>query len=307
MKNKFISFLFVILICSCQKKSAKKVSTITDSLVVDVIPFKLTKHNNIVVQAILNKTDTLHLMFHTAVNSVSVTSSASKTIKNIEWDTTTEVKSWGGKTNSRFSQTNSLKIGNIQYNTVEIWENEKSGHNTDGKFGLNFFKEYVVALNFDKNEIRLYNSLPKEVSSYFKQQLVNKDGLLFINATSKIGEEEYDNQFLIHTGYEGTVLYDDKFSSENAIGKQIDITSESELKDSYGNVLKTKKGELPEFTIANETFKKLPVGFFEGAIGRQNISIIGGDLIKRFNVFFDTNRKAIYLKTNSLKDVEYQY
>ena len=56
---------------------------------------------------------------------------------------------------------------------------------------------------------------------------------------------------MIHSGYGGSILYDDNFSAENSLGEQIKIIDEKELKDSYGNVLKTKKGILPKFTIGN--------------------------------------------------------
>jgi hypothetical protein len=44
---------------------------------------------------------------------------------------------------------------------------------------------------------------------------------------------------------------------------------EKELRDSYGNVLKTKKGKLPKSVIGKEAFKDIPAGFFEGTIRRQ--------------------------------------
>lgn len=40
----------------------------------------------------------------------------------------------------------------------------------------------------------------------------------------------------------GGLKYDDDFVNKSQIGKQIEITQEQELKDSYGNILKTKKG-----------------------------------------------------------------
>jgi hypothetical protein len=124
----------------------------------------------------------------------------------------------------------------------------------------------------------------------------NKDGLLFITGTSHIDSSKYENLFLIHSGYSGALLFDDKFSSETQIGKHIEITSEEELKDSFGNILKTKKGILPKFSLGEMQFFDVPVGFFEGTIGRQQMSVMGGGFIKQFNLIFDKNREEIYLK-----------
>jgi hypothetical protein len=80
---------------------------------------------------------------------------------------------------------------------------------------------------------------------------------------------------------------------------------EKELKDSYGNIIKTQKAILPAFKIGNTTLSHVPVGFFAGAIGRQKMSIIGGDILKRFNIIIDAQREYIYLKPNSLKKSGY--
>jgi hypothetical protein len=95
-------------------------------------------------------------------------------------------------------------------------------------------------------------------------------------------------------------LLDDKFVRENNIGQQIIITGEKKLQDAYGNVLITKRGNLPMFIMGKLQLVNVPVGFFEGAIGRQQISIIGGDILKRFNWIIDAKREYIYLKPNNL-------
>jgi len=40
-------------------------------------------------------------------------------------------------------------------------------------------------------------------------------------------------------------------------------------------------------------------------IGRQKMSILGGDVIKRFNIIIDAKRNYIYLKKNKLSKQPY--
>ncbi len=272
---------------------------------IDTIPFTLTHHNNISIQAILNKTDTVDLMFHTAASSVTVTTKTSKKLKNIEWNSKEDVNSWGGNTSARYSERNSIRIGNIEWDTIPIWETTNSGPGTDGKFGPNAFEGYAIELNFDKRILIRHKTLPKKANDFVKVPLQYKDEFMFIEGLSKIDGINYTNKFLIHSGYGGTILFDDKFVAESKIGEHIEITDEKELKDSYGNVLKTKKGKLPQFSIADINFEYIPVGFFEGTIGRQQMSVIGGDLLKRFNIIIDSTRENIYLKTNTLSNIIY--
>ena len=77
------------------------------------IPFQLTPHNNIAISTILNETDTVSLMFHTAASDVTLTEDATKKLKSLRFSGTTDgIKSWGGAENTaRYSARNSLRIG----------------------------------------------------------------------------------------------------------------------------------------------------------------------------------------------------
>lgn len=293
--NKLGLLLLGLLLYSCHVKTAEEN---TETTALHTIPFTLTAHNNISIKAVINKADTVHLMFHTAANSLDLIKEATGGISTINWDTETEVNSWGGNGTSRSSENNTLEISDLKWDSLRIWENGNSGPTTDGKFGPNLFDGKVIAINYDQREITLHKAVPSYSKDYIKMPLEAEKGFLFIEGLSTIEDDNYPNRFLIHSGYAGTILYDDKFVVDTKIGERIKIKSEKELKDSYGNILKTKKGEVPVFTIGKVDFKDMPVGFFEGTIGRQQMSVLGADLLKRFNIIVDNKREYIYLKPN---------
>ena len=262
----------------------------------DTIPFILTKANNIVIQTILNETDTLNLMFHTAQGNVSLTEKAIAQIANKSFDKSEKAITWGGEAASRYSVGNYLKIKHFEWKNITIWEDKNTGPNADGKFGPNLFQNKVIELNFDKNIMVIHSYLPELDQKYEKSDLSFKQNLMFIATQYKIKNNQYDNQVLIHSGFGGTLLLDDKFVQNNNIGAQLETISESQLKDSYGNVLKTKKAVLPYFSIGQNSFTDMPISFFEGALGRQHMSVIGGNILKRFNVFFDLQNAHFYYK-----------
>ena len=271
----------------------------------DTIAFQLTDHNNISIQATLNSADTVQLMFHTAANGVTLIEEAAGRCSSIRWNAKEEVKSWGGESKSRYSESNTLQIGVFQWEDISIWENTNSGPTTDGKFGPNLFDNKIIEIDFDNSILILHYQLPEAITGFEKLPLRYQNGFMFIDGVSTVGEQIYPNQFLIHSGYGGTILYDDQFVSESKIGLHINITDEQELKDSYGNAIKTKKGSLPNLTIGTESFNDIPVGFFEGSIGRQKMSVLGGNLLKRLNIIIEANRAHIYIKPNSLKGLPY--
>ena len=87
--------------------------------------------------------------------------------------------------------------------------------------------------------------------------------------------------------------------------ERLELTGEKKLTDSYGNVLITKQAVLPALNIRGLELTDVPAGFFKGAIGRQQMSIIGGDILKRFNIVIDATRTYIYFQPNKLSGTAY--
>lgn len=287
-----LSFLTIAISLSAQEAPSKLIAP-------DTIAFQLTEHNNLSVPAILNDQDTLQLMLHTAASGLTVITEAVSKLPSLEFADTDTVESWGGRQDSRYSQNNSLRIGQQNMDSITIWENAHSGPGTDGKFGLSFFEGKVLEIDFDRSLLIVHTRLP-EHTGFEKAELVRENGFLFLKGKAKVNKAEYENQFLIHTGYGGAILFDDEFAAKHQLGEQLEILSESELKDAYGNVLKTKKAKLPAFDLGFWALSDVPVAFFEGSIGRQKMSVVGGAMLKQFNLIFDLQNYALYLKPNTL-------
>ncbi|WP_134090928.1 aspartyl protease family protein [Olivibacter sp. XZL3] len=272
-----------------------------------IIPFLLTGYNNLSVKGVLNGTDTVALMFHTAAGSMTLTEEAVKRLSSVTFDELTHgVKSWGGQSNdSRMSKGNALKIGEETWEDLPIWENTNTGQGTDGKFGLGLFENRVVEIDFEAQKITVREALPDGIENYEKLAMVFENDNLFVEAACEVEGQIFRNKFLIHSGYSGAILLDDDFVKENAIDGKLEVIGEKELKDSYGNVLVTKKVTLPTVRIGEQELINVPAGYFQGAIGRQKMSVIGGDVLKRFNIIIDGQRQFVYLKPNRFKNDAY--
>ncbi|HAD11588.1 MAG TPA: hypothetical protein DCF33_04025 [Saprospirales bacterium] len=266
------------------------------------IPFRLTAYNNLVIPVWLNQQDTVLLMLHTAASDVTITEEAARRMKSLRFNGQADsVQSWGANANTAdFSKHNQLRVGNLLLNDLTIWKNQHSGQETDGKAGLQLFEGQVIMVDFDRKQLKTRSKLPKNTKKYQKFKLEVQDDMLFLRAICVIGSDSVAHTFLIHTGYGGTILLDDDFVKRHQLGHRIPITGEKKLSDAYGHVITTKKGTLPGFLVGDFTLKDLPVGFFEGAIGQQSISVLGSDVLKRFNWIIDAERSYIYLKPNGL-------
>lgn len=266
------------------------------------IPFRLNKQNNIVVEAQINESETLHLMLHTASSDVTLTEDSVRRLSGIAFGNDAKIQSWGGTSDSRYSTGNRLRIGALARDDVTVWENKNSGDGTDGKFGLDAFGSAVIEIDFDDARIVVHDHVPSKASGYEKIAIENDSGELYIQGVFLFGETTLPNRFLIHSGYAGGLLLDDAFASSSGIDGKIAITETSNVTDSFGHIIKVKKGIMPGFSLGGLALAEVPVGFFSGKIGRQKKSVLGGDILKRFNIIFDVSHNALYLKRRSSYD-----
>lgn len=263
------------------------------------IPFTLSKQNNIVVEVQINDAHVLNLMLHTASSDVTLTEETVQRLGDITLGNDAKIQSWGGTSDSHYSTGNRVRIGSLTRDNVTLWENKNSGEGTDGKFGLDFFGDAVVEINYDDGRIVVHDRLPGKARDYEALVLETEDGQLFVQGLCLFGEDNRANRFLIHSGYAGGLLLDDAFAASSGIDGKIAITETSSLTDSFGHVIKVQKGVMPGFSLGLLRLSNVPVGFFSGDIGRQKQSVMGGEILKQFNLIFDIGHKKLYIKRRS--------
>lgn len=260
------------------------------------IPFTLSKQNNIVVDVQINESHVVHLMLHSASSDVTLTEDAVRHLGDLTLGKAARIESWGGTSDARYSTGNRVRIGSLAKDDVTLWENRNSGEGTDGKFGLDFFGDAVVEIDYDSGRIVVHDRLPDKARDYQSLAIENEDGERYVEGLCLFGDETRANRFLIHSGYAGGLLLDDAFAASSGIDRKIAITETSRLTDSYGNIIEVKKGVMPGFSLGRLTLSDVPVGFFSGRIGNQDKSVLGGAILKQFNLIFDLGRNTLYIK-----------
>jgi hypothetical protein len=271
MKLAFRLALFCIVLCGAGCASTRTdLSARSDKNV--SIPFTLSKQNNIVVEVRINESHRLHLMLHTASSDVTLTEDTVRRLGDITLDNATRIQSWGGTSDSHYSTGNRVRIGALTRDNITLWENKNSGDGTDGKFGLDFFGDSVIEVNYDDGLIVVHDRLPDKARGYEALDIETEDGELFVQGVCMFGNDHHANRFLIHSGYAGGILLDDAFAASSGIDSKITITETSSLTDSFGHVIKVQKGVMPGFSLGRQQLSNVPVGFFSGQIGRQQKS-----------------------------------
>ena len=215
-----------------------------------------------------------------------------------------DVEAWGGKAASGVSTGNQLRIGTLAWDKLDIFIDEYSGQGTDGKFGPNLFAGKVMEINFERSELISHPTLPDFVlaptSTYKRMEFLLQQGSMYLVGSLVIGDSKIQNKFMLHTGFGGTALLDDEFVQIHKLADRLETISQRDLKDAFGNTLKTRNVRLRSLDFDGIQFVDIPIEIFDGALGRQKISVIGGGLIKQMNLVIDPANNCLYLSPNRL-------
>lgn len=264
-----------------------------------IIPFRLTTQNIISVPAIVDGRIALNLMFHTAVDSVSLTKATTSQFPELNFNQTVESSTWGGRSSVRSGKT-TIAIGSLPRQEVVIFEDQNSGAETNGKFGPEQLGSAVIEINYTESKIRLWsevpNSVQKDQSGWQRIPLSRESGMMLLSADVVANQQTASNKFLIHSGYNGFALLDNNFVSKNGFLNDLPVEKESQLSDAAGNKITTKQIQLPQINVGNTTLKSVPASFFDGSIGSQRYSVLGADFLARFNWVFDLDSNHAYLQ-----------
>ena len=186
---------------------------------VDTIPFTLNESNNILIEAVLNESDTLAFMFHTCVNSVSLTPEVSERISRNKLVKETEIGNWTETKESGYITNNSIQIGKQKTDSLTIWLDLLSGYDSQGKFGPNFFGEKLLEINYDESILVVHDS-PASIGSletYKSTALqLNKHHSILLDATLNLEDKAIDHTLMLHTGFGGTIILDDVFKKSQS-------------------------------------------------------------------------------------------
>lgn len=268
----------------------------------DTIPFTLTDYNNVLLPVVFNGSDTLLMMFHSSFTGVSITREGSKRCRSLHIDGEGTSESWAGTANSDVSNTNALRIGNSSWDGVMIVIDEQSGQGSDGKFGYDLFRDRVLEINYDRRELVAHIAVPDALSSYSALALQEHDGSLFVNAAVTLADSAYSGRFMLHTGYGGTCILGTAFMEQVGSHLPLDTMGVKELSDSFGSILQNVTTRTPAIAFGGHQFRDVRIQVMDRR-SRFEDSVLGNDLLRRFNMFMDLSRQRILLKPNrSMKE-----
>lgn len=188
----------------------------------------------------------------------------------------------------------------------------KLGIPINGIIGYSFFKDYVVEINYEINKIILHKNnrilQKRSIKKYAKSNFELINDKPYLNIAMRFNGQTNSFKLLLDTGLsDGLWLFENK--DIKCTGKYF----EDFLGKGLSGNINGKRSRVDNIILDKYSFDAALVSYPDSISLRQLDVIdgrngsIGGEIIKRFNWFFDYNAKQVYFKRNTFYKNEFHY
>ena len=219
-----------------------------------------------------------------------------------------------GKLKALKSTHNAIKLGNALSTNKDLYVvfdktinfTPRLGVLVHGIIGYDIFKDFVVEINYNSKFIRLHkpNSFkPKSSKKWRTVPIKIYRKKPYVDAKVVIDSNETIVKLLVDTGSSDALwLFENKL--DGLTPKKdlffIDYLGKGLSGSIYGKRSKTKSFELSDFKLSdvNVAFPDT-TSINPARVYKERNGSLGGEILRRFNLFFDYSNEKIYLKKNS--------
>jgi PDZ domain/Aspartyl protease len=271
------------------------------------VPFRQYSGGVVMLRAKLdNLPDSLNFILDTGSGGISLDSTTVEYyhISNEASDKT--IRGIAGLKKVRFANHHRLKFPGLTVDSLNFHINDYDiltsvyGEKIDGIIGYSFLSRYIIKLDYDTLQMFVYS---KGSMKYPKGGYLLKPTLASIPIVGGrlIEADETNTRYFFDTGAGLSLLLTEDFATDSSLfskKKKIYATQAEGL----GGKTYMRLTTVREFKLGPYKFKKVPTYIFEDAYNVTNYPYLGGlignDLLRRFNMIINYDRRDIYLMPN---------
>jgi len=271
-------------------------------------PFRQFSGGVILVRATLNdEKDSLNFILDTGSGGISLDSQTVSQLKLPNQLSDKTIRGIAGIRKVNFSYNNTLKLPGLTVDSLNFHINDYDiltsvyGEHIDGIIGYSFFNRYIVKINYDSMQIQVYSkgSMKYPKGGYLlKPLLVN----LLIQSARITDEGDRMARFYFDTGA-GLFLWltpDVVGDSSLFSPKRKRVSTQVE---GLGGKKQMELTTVKSFRLGPYRFKRVPAYIFDDEFNVTSYPYLGGlignDLLRRFNVILNYEKRDIYITPNT--------
>ncbi len=246
----------------------------------DTIPFMLSKEKAIVVNALVNGSDSITIHLDLGTYDFRITEEGRRKVSQ--------------------AQIKTISIGKTIWKHAAVGTAKQAARGMDGRFGWHAFENKILTIDSEKQYLIISERLPKNTKQYKKMDIAFIKSWPCLESTIQNGESRYKSYFLMDNGSELAMVLNKDWMIHNQFSNDLKVIKESTISDGAGNQLKTKTVMISKVNIAGFELKHIPTLILEGEgpMG-EVINYFGNDILKRFNLVLDFKHDKAYIKLNS--------
>jgi predicted aspartyl protease len=303
----FLSCIFVILNFFTGAYSQKKVKFQSAKLITQV-PFTTFTGGVILIRAQLDGfPDTLNFVMDTGSAGISLDSTTCVRLNINPVLTDRQILGIGGVRQLKNVVNRSLTIGNMRIDSLDFHVSDYEllssvyGDRIDGLIGYSFFSRYIVKFDYDSSQMYVYSkgSIKYPPGGFtLKPYLVS---LPVLSGFLRDGKSS-NSRFYFDTGAGLCLLLNSEFIRDSSILGE-ERKPYATQAQGLGGKANMQVTVLKEFKLGPYRFKNIPTYIFDDEYNVTSYpslaGLIGSDILRRFNIILNYEKKIFYLTPNS--------
>jgi hypothetical protein len=254
----------------------------------DSIPFSM-KGNRVYLKGTLNNSKPLDIQFDLGAGISNISHRSVKKV-NITFDGKATLHNDQGSNEAPTSSINHLDIAGLQWDSLSFIQTKNMNRDEDLIVGNSLFQNKVLEVNYDKFILTILDTLPSIPYGYSKHEIILEQHRPIFKSTLTINSRDYTDWFVFDTGNNGSMWIREDFSRQHNVWSK------------YKRILGIGKRHVvivPKIKIGETEFEEVIANASkpEGK-NASGYSIIGNELLKRYNFILDNQNGCIYLKPN---------
>ena len=288
---------------------------------VAVVPFELSG-SYVVINARINGSKPLSFIFDTGVRSTILTHLDADDQVSLTTGRSVPVVGLGTGVDvmGLIRERNTLSLGKIQFDNrvVMVLEDdvlqlsELNGRKINGLLGVDLLQDYVVEINYSRRKLIFYDTATyQRPSKYHTRELIVENNKLYLPMTLFDSSMKIRKiKMFIDTGALLNAWFLTVHNNANGIqGPKIYARIGSGFNGDVNGYL----AHIPRICLDEFCFDRPIVAFPDSAVVSEVIrrsdrdGTIGSELLARFNLVFDVQRKQLHFKPNSFFKAPFNY
>lgn len=271
-------------------------------------PFTTFTGGVVVVRARLGDyPDSLNFIMDTGSGGISLDSATCARLKILPKASDKTIRGIAGIRQVRFIYNQTLRLKDLSVDSLDFHVNDYDilssvyGDKIDGIIGYSFFSRYILKIDYDSSKVYVYTK------GFFKYP---RGGYLFkpvlVNLpiqTAKVRDDiDINSRFYFDTGAGLCLLLSEDFVNDSTLlklNKKPFLTQAEGL----GGKADMKLTTIKELRFGPYRFRNVPTYIFDDEYNVTSYPYLGGlignDILRRFNVFLNYERREIYLLPNT--------